>query len=210
MNISQLCSELQEEADELDLDGFAPQLQGVHSRVQAARRRRRRTTAATIIAVAVGVAATFALGLRHKVDPDPAPVAPVHEPVYDSPTYPAHVGSYHLLSPKVGEPGDSRISLSVQKPSGRFTIDPACSGPDGLDTKLVVNGREVGGVFCSPHQAVTLPGWPIRDLIGNGVDLEPTSITISLTLVRGRFTQERTNDPGTVLGLAVYLRDQHG
>jgi hypothetical protein len=210
MNVSDLSSALHEEADELDVAGVAPQLPRVHSRVQTARRRRR-TTVVAISAVAIGAATTLALALPDRLERDPAPVAPVHHPAYDPPIFPAQVGSYHLVTSQVGEPGDSHISLTAQKPTGRFAIMPACSGPKGeLDTKLVVNGTSPGGISCSPHRQLTDPGWSMKDLKGSGVDLEPKSMTISLTLVRGRFTQERTSDPGTVLGLAVYQRDHQG
>ena len=210
MKISELSSALQEEADQLDVARVAPQLPGVRARVQTARRRRR-TTAAAISAVAIGVAAVWAVGLPDRVDRDPSPVPAVHDPVYDPPTFPARVGGYHLVTSRVGEPGDNRISLTVPKPSGGFAIMAACSGPQGaLDTRLVVNGTSPGGVTCSPRPILTTPGWTLQDLTGNGVDLEPESLTIGLTLVRGLHTQERTNDPGTVLGLAVYQRGQHG
>ncbi len=131
-------------------------------------------------------------------------------PVYDPPAFPAQVGRYHLVSSQLGKPGQTSITLTVQKPSGRFTILPACSGPRGeLDTKLVVNGTSAGGITCLPDQLPEYVGWPIQDLTGNGVDLTAKTLAISLTLVRGRFDQVPTNDPGAVLGLAVYQRDHH-
>jgi len=203
MNVSELSRALQEQADELDARGLATQLPRVHSRIKTTRRRR--VTAVALGAVIIGAATAVAITLPGRADRDTAPVAPVHDPL----VFPADLGDYHLVASEVGQPGDNRISVTVPRPPGGFTILPACSGPEGdLDTRLAVNGTSVGGVTCSPHPVLENPGWLVQDLTGNGVDLEPQSMTITLTLVRGRFNQQRTDDPGTVLGVSVYQADQ--
>jgi hypothetical protein len=210
VNVAELSAALRQQAEEME-PGFSPQLATVHARVR--RVRRRRATGAVLGAAAI--VATAALTVVHpRGDSRPEPVAP--RPL----VFPEHVGRYHLVAAQSGEPGESRITVALPRPSQKFAVSAACRGPQDpdapletlLDTRLVVNGTNVGGVFCSPHpEAVGPRPSPIYndlELRTNGVDLRSRSLVLSLTLVRGRFTQERVTDPDAVLGLAVYARDR--
>lgn len=140
-------------------------------------------------------------------DSQPEPSAP--QPL----VFPERLDGYHLVAARTGDPGDNRIALTLPKPSRVFAISAACRGPQGqLDTRLVVNGTNVGGASCTPNPAAVSgqdpsPGFIEKDFRANGVDLAQRPLALSLTLVQGRFTQVPASDPGTVLGVAVYERD---
>jgi len=204
MNVSELSAALHEQANEIDASA-PPQLTHVHARIH--RVRRRRAVAVGILGAAAVAAAVLALVLPRGV-PRLEPAAP--RPL----VFLEHVGHYHLVRSQTGAPGDNQIALTLPLPTTEFSVAAACRGPRGqLDTRLVVNGTWVGGVTCAPDPAVlsdpqVLPGFSKEDVQSNGADLRQSSLIISLTLMRGRFNQVRTNDPETVLGIALYEPDR--
>ena len=203
MNVSDLVAALHEQADEMDTTR-SPQLAGIHARVHRARRRRA-IAGAVAGGVAVAAAAVLVIVLP-RGDNQPEPAAP------QTLVFPERMGGYHLVAARTGHPGDGRIALTLPKPSRGFGITVACRGPhEQLDTRLVVNGTGVGGIFCTPNPHVLSEKEPTfleEDLKANGVALGDRSLVLSLTLVRGRFTQTRANDPDALLGFAVYERDR--
>ena len=102
--------------------------------------------------------------------------------------------------------------LHLPTRSHRVTIKPLCrTAEPKLDTRLVVDGTNVGGVKCTqtapPGPPSTDAGWSEHDL--GGVRLAHRPLVVSLTLLRmlTRFSEVPTTQPDTVLGLALYERD---
>jgi hypothetical protein len=80
-----------------------------------------------------------------------------------------------------------------------------------LDTRLVINGTNIGGVNCSRAgvPGLPVPNWGEQDIHGNGVRLAHRPLVVSLTLLKEikRLTEVPTTQPGTILGLGLYERD---
>lgn len=205
MNVDELTAALHEEAGEMDAR-TGPQLTHVHARVHRVRRKRAATVGLVGGLALAAAAAVLAVALPHDgAGPEPAAPPPL--------VFPQRMGHYHLIKVRTGEPGDGRITMTLPKPSRAFGFAAACSGPERqLDTRLVVNGAAVGGVFCTPDPPALngqpSPSFTSSDLRKDGVAVRQHRFVLSLTLLRGRHHNAvPTTDPDTSLGLAVYERD---
>jgi hypothetical protein len=208
MNVSDLTAALHEQADEMD-ELMTPQLPHVHARVDRARWRRGALVAGVVASAAAAAAVLVIVLPGGHARPEPA--APPPQPAApEQIVFPQHIRGYHLVTMRIGAPGDPRIALHLPARSHRFTIKPLCrSAEPKLDTRLVVDGTNVGGVYCTRKAppGPTDAGWSEHDL--GGVRLADRPLVVSLTLLRmlTRFSEVPTTQPDTVLGLALYERD---
>lgn len=205
MNVSDLATELQRQAEELD--HYPAQLPRIHARIRRTRRRRAAVAGVGAALALSTITATFGgLLSPHNNKPDPVTQA--------SPIFPDQIPGYRLVTVLRGEQGKNRLRLTLPQAPRGVRISGLCQTYSrDLDTHLVVNGVGVGGFGCGGDpsfvQSAAEFGFTEEwDLVPNGVDVQRRPFVVTLRLLRGEYNSVPTTDPSTTLWMAIYAPDQ--
>lgn len=149
MNLSDLRTELDRQADRIDGAGGLP-LPAIRRRARGIRRRRLLTTAVAVALVATGVPLALDAATHRTQPPTVGTPAQYPDVIQDGVHYRGSVDGDSLLKTVIGEAGQNEITFTWTAPDEQTEIRPFCIDPQYVPPR--------GDPFDAPYWAVVRSG----------------------------------------------------